>query len=400
MQLEFFGNATHRWNIKTGATRSGKTYMDYFVIPKRIMACTGSGLIVLIGNTQGTLERNILEPMRSLYGKSMVGQISPGAGTVKLFGKKAYALGAEKVTAVSKLQGSGIEYCYGDEFVTWNEQVFNMLKSRLDKANSRCDLTGNPEGPTHWAKKFLDSDADMFQQAYRIYDNPFLPASVVKALETEYAGTVYFDRFILGRWVAAEGIIYPMFANSPERFFIREEPQDLFYRHIGVDFGGNGSATTFVLTGISADLRRFYVLEEYYRREIISPTQLEDDFIQFVKMCQEKYGKVYTTYADSAEQTLIQGLRTACLRQRVAMDIQNARKGPINDRIRFTCRLMGSDRFRIRSSCTHTIEALTDAVWDPKSIEDSRLDDGKHNIDSLDAMEYSAEYMMADMMAR
>lgn len=400
MQLDFFQQATHRWNIKTGATRSGKTYMDYFVIPKRIMACTGSGLILLIGNTQGTLERNILEPMRNLYGKRMVGQISPGTSTIRLFGKKAYAVGGDKVSAVSKIQGAGVEYCYGDEFVTWNEQVFNMLKSRLDKENSCADLTGNPEGPTHWAKAFLDSDADIFQQAYKIYDNPFLPQAVVKALETEYRGTVYFDRYILGLWAAAEGVIYTLFANTPERYFIREEPNDLFYKHIGVDFGGNGSATTFVLTGISADLRRFYVLEEYYRREIMSPTQLEDDFIQFVQMCQMQYGHVYTTYADSAEQTLIQGLRTACLRKRVTMDVVNARKGPINDRIRFFCRLMGGDRFFIRKSCTHTIDALRDAVWDPKSIEDSRLDDGKHNIDSLDAMEYSAEYMMADMLAR
>lgn len=181
---------------------------------------------------------------------------------------------------------------------------------------------------------------------------------------------------------------------------MREEPNDLIYYNIGVDFGGNGSATTFVLTGISADLRRLYVLEDYYRREVISPTQLEQDYIGFVRMCQQKYGRVFTTYADSAEQTLIHGLRTACLRERVTMDIMNARKGPINDRIRFTCRLMGGDRFFIRSSCTHTIEALQDAVWDAKSIEDSRLDDGQHNIDSLDAMEYSVEYMMPDMMTR
>lgn len=48
-------HATHRWNVKTGATRSGKTYMDLFVIPKRILAAKGEGLIMLIGNTQGTL---------------------------------------------------------------------------------------------------------------------------------------------------------------------------------------------------------------------------------------------------------------------------------------------------------------------------------------------------------
>lgn len=120
-------------------------------------------------------------------------------------------------------------------------------------------------------------------------------------------------------------------------------------------------------------------------------------------MCQQKYakvGRVYTTYADSAEQTLIQGLRDACLKKHVMMDIRNARKGPINDRIRFITRLMGSDRFRIRNTCRYTIDALCNAVWDPKSIEDSRLDDGKHNIDSLDAMEYSVERIMPDMMMR
>lgn len=404
MQLDFFQQATHRWNVKTGATRSGKTFMDYFVIPKRIMSCTGSGLIVLIGNTQGTLERNILEPMRNIYGQRMVGNIASGSGTVRLFGKKCYALGAEKVSAVSKLQGSGIEYCYGDEFVTWNEDVFNMLKSRLDKENSRCDLTGNPEGPTHWAKTFLDSDADIYQQSYKIYDNHFLPMAVVKALETEYAGTVYFDRFILGRWVAAEGIIYTQFANTPDKFFMKmDEPRDpksLPYLNIGVDFGGNGSATTFVLTGIDRDLQKLYVLEEYYKKAIVSPAQMEKDFVDFVKMCKEKYGRVFTCYADSAEQTLIQGLRDACVKARVMIDIQNARKGPINDRIRFFCRLIGADRFRIRKTCKYTIDAMRDAVWDPKSIEDSRLDDGKHNIDSLDAMEYSIERMMGDMMMR
>lgn len=103
----------------------------------------------------------------------MVGSIRSGSGTVNLFGRRCHAFGAEKISAVSKLQGAGIEYCYGDEFPTWHEEVFSMLKSRLSCAHSCADLTGNPEGPTHWAKKFLDSDADIYQQAYTLYDNPF-----------------------------------------------------------------------------------------------------------------------------------------------------------------------------------------------------------------------------------
>ena len=95
-QQEFFKNATHRWNIKTGATRSGKTYMDYFVIPKRVRACTGTGLIVIIGNTQSTLERNIFDPLRNMWGNELVGTIRQSDNKIRLFGRECYAIGADK----------------------------------------------------------------------------------------------------------------------------------------------------------------------------------------------------------------------------------------------------------------------------------------------------------------
>ncbi len=400
-QMDFFQKATHRWNIKTGATRSGKTYMDYFVIPKRILAAPSSGLVTLIGNTKATLERNILTPMRDLYGPRMVGTINPQNGAIQLFGRHCFAMGAGNVGAVSKLQGTGIAYGYGDEMTTWNEKVFEMLKSRLDKPGSCFDGTCNPDAPTHWMRKFLDSDADIYEQTYTLYDNPYNSPEFVHALETEYRGTVYFGRYIRGLWVAAEGVIYKPFASNPDAFIRSGEPDDLGVLTIGVDFGGNGSATAFILSGISTDFRRVEVLEEYYRHEIVSPEQLCEDFVAFCRMCQGKYQRVYTTYADSAEQTLIQGLRAACLRAGVMMDVQNARKGPINDRIRFVCAMMGAKRFAVSDRCPRLIEAMKDAVWDSNSIgKDVRLDDGKHNIDSLDAMEYSLESYMADMMYR
>ena len=178
-QQEFFTNATHRWNVKTGATRSGKTYMDYFVIPKRIIKTTGAGHIVLLGNTQQTLERNILAPMRNIWGAGLVGHISTNTGIVKIFDHQCYALGADNVRRVAAIQGSSIEYAYGDEVTTWSEPVFTMLKSRLDKPNSCFDGTCNPDTPQHWFHKFLKSDADIYQQQYVIDDNPFLDPDFV-----------------------------------------------------------------------------------------------------------------------------------------------------------------------------------------------------------------------------
>ena len=68
-QQEFLRNCSHRWNIKTGATRSGKTYLDCAVtIPQRLCAARGEGLCVMLGNTLGTLERNVLEDVYKRQG--------------------------------------------------------------------------------------------------------------------------------------------------------------------------------------------------------------------------------------------------------------------------------------------------------------------------------------------
>ena len=108
-QKQYLREATKRWNFKTGATRSGKTYMDLYLIPKRIRERIGlPGLSVILGVTKSTIERNILEPMREIWGSQLVGGIN-SANIAYLFGEKVYCLGAEKVSQVSKLRGSSIK---------------------------------------------------------------------------------------------------------------------------------------------------------------------------------------------------------------------------------------------------------------------------------------------------
>lgn len=241
-QAEYLRECHHRWNFKGGATRSGKTYMDYrWVIPKRLRERKDlDGLIVILGVTKATIERNVLEPMRQLYGDSLIGYISSD-NSVRLFGQKCYALGAEKVTQVSRLRGSSIAYCYGDEVADWSKDVFDLLKSRLDKSYSCFDGTFNPKAPTHWLKEFLDSDADIFYQRYKLDDNPFLDTKFVQELKKEYNGTSLYDRYVEGLWATSEGALfttYPQYFNN----------QELLYNgvaHIDAAFGGSdGTAFT------------------------------------------------------------------------------------------------------------------------------------------------------------
>lgn len=396
-QREFLDNANHRWNIKEGATRSGKTYLDYFVIPKRIRRVAGeSGLVVILGNTKGTLQRNIIEPLQSMYGISLVSNIRSD-NTAMMFGERCYCLGADKISQVDRIRGSSIKYCYGDEVATWHPDVFTMLKSRLDKRYSKFDGTLNPENPHHWFKEFLESDADIYRQSYTLDDNPTLDPEVVENLKREYAGTVYYDRYILGKWTAAEGAIYRHIADRPSDF-VQYDPPPIMFATIGVDFGGNGSATAFNCTGFTAGFKTVVTLAEYYKKEIMAPDQLERDFVEFARDCQKKY-ILADAYCDSAEQTLIQGLKTACARERVPIMIHNARKGAINDRIRFFCRLQATGRHKLLYDCPKTLEAFQTAVWDAKhKTEDVRLDDGTYNVDSLDAQEYAVEPYMRQIL--
>ena len=372
-QREFLDNANRRWNIKYGATRSGKTYLDYYVIPKRIRNGIGNpGLTVILGNTKGTLQRIKAD------------------NTAYLFGEKCYCLGADNKKHINKIRGPSFKYCYGDEIATWDEGVFQMLKSRLDKPYSKFDGTCNPEGPSHWFKKFLDSDADIYQQKYTLYDNPFLAKEVLQALETEYRGTVFFDRYILGDWKAAEGTIYMLFADKTKDFLVDNVKEQLAIVTIGVDYGAGKSKIKFVASGITYNFRNVYVLDEMDLSGVYDPEQIYEKFIEFYKRVYDKYDKCQYAFCDygALGNVITLGLIRRCQKERLPVQVVDCSKGLINDRIFLSSTLMAQRRFFILRKNTIITKAFQDALWNDNK-PDERLDDGTTDIDSLDAFEYS-----------
>lgn len=395
-QNEYIRNATHRWNIKTGAVRSGKSYVDTtYTIPARIRERIGKpGLTVIFGVSRDTIERNVLQPMREIYGSGLVGTIN-NRNMARVCGEDAYCLGAEKVSQVAKVQGSSIKYAYGDEVAKWNREVFEMLKSRLDKPYSCFDGACNPENPTHWLKEFIDSDIDIYVQKYEIFDNIYLPKEYVENLCKEYEGTVYYDRLIRGLWKRAEGAIYRMFADDPDRFIRPVNIRDIKEIRIGIDFGGNGSGHSFVATAILWNgivqpiMSRKYMKKDFPQG--IDANKLSELFLQFVADVIEKYEKPRYAFWDNAETVLGQSIENACRKEFPSLIVLPAQKKKINDRINYTVRLMGSGRFFITPDCMTLKKALQDAVYNSKVLQEERLDDGSTDIDTLDAFEYTIE---------
>ena len=396
-QNEYIRNSTHRWNIKTGAVRSGKSFVDTaYTVPYRIRERSGKpGLNVILGVSRETIERNVLQPMREIYTSALIGTIN-NRNVARVCGEDVYCLGADKVSQVAKIQGSSIKYAYGDEIAKWNKEVFEMLKSRLDKQYSCFDGACNPENPTHWLKEFIDDDGiDLYLQKYRIFDNPFLDPEYVRNLCKEYEGTVYYDRLIEGKWKRAEGSIYRKFADNPDDFVKTADKEHISRIDIGIDFGGNGSGHAFVATAKYSDGRKQPVMSRKHMkkdfRQGIDANLLSELFLEFVEDVIKKYGKPSNAYYDNAETVLGQSIKNACEKKFPYLHVRPAVKKKINDRIEYTVQLMGAGLFSITEDCETLSKALQEAVYNSKSMEEERLDDGSTDIDTLDAFEYSIE---------
>ena len=397
-QKEFIRNANKRYNIKTGATRSGKTYLDIlYTIPSRIRERAGKkGLNVILGVTNSTIERNILQPLRELYGDKLIGSIN-SQNIAKLFGEEVYCLGAEKVSQVSKIRGASIKYCYCDELAEYNQEVFELLKSRLDKEYSVLDGALNPESPNHWLKQFLDSDADIYCQSYTIFDNPFLPQKFVDNLCKEYEGTVYYNRYILGQWCNAEGLIYTRFANEPTKYIWNKKKEDGRYdlpsglTIIGIDYGGTKSGQAFVCTRISHDFKYVITLGSEKHMGDIDPDDLEELEIEFAKKMMYKYNcEIDYMFPDNEEVVLIRGLKRRVQELGWNTLVRGCVKEPINDRIDCGRTMISYNiLYYIPEECKIFVDALSSALWDDDAKEDTRLDDFTTDIDTIDAWEYS-----------
>lgn len=370
-QLEFARYANHRWNFKGGATRSGKTYLDFkWIIPLRIRERAGKdGLAVILGVTKSTIERNVLEPMRNLYGDKLVGTISSD-NTAWIFGEKCYCLGAEKVSQVSKIRGASIKYCYGDEVADWSEEVFALLKSRLDKEYSCFDGTYNPQYPNHWLKRFLDSDADIFSQVYTIDDNPFLPPSFVENLKKEYAGTVFYDRYILGKWTLAEGLVYPMFGDS---CIVQDIPDTGDY-YISIDYGTHNpfSAGLWCVTKTEAvRIGEYYYCGREERKE---------------KTPEEYYSEVKRLAGGMDIKCLIVDPSADAFIATVKKHHEFKVRGAVNDvlpGIQTTAEMIASGKLKIHESCEDAIREFGLYRWDEKAESDRVVKENDHAMDEI-----------------
>lgn len=401
-------SAENDFVIADGSIRSGKTIACIIGFLTWSQEMFSGQSFILAGKTMGALKKNVVRPMQRIleaWGWSYTYIRSGTDARIEIGSNTYYLYGANTEASQDALQGLTAAGAYADEAALFPQSFIDQMIGRCSVDGWKVWMNCNPEGPHAYIKEeFIDKAKE--KKVYRLHfmmdDNLTLSAQRKEAYKRSWSpGSVFYKRFILGLWVAADGLIYQQFADNVKQYLIDEnwlKENEIIYATIGVDFGGTKSAHSFTLTGFTRGYKQVVVLDEYYYKKRINPKQLQDDFIDFVKRAKQKY-KVYEAYCDSAEQTLIAGLEMACVQAHVGIEIKNAIKGSINDRIAFYNSLIAQNRWKVMKHCKHIISAFENACYDDKKKNmDVRLDDGLMNVDSLDSTEYSTESIQEDIL--
>lgn len=391
-QQDFLNEPLRRLNILDGAVRSGKTYISLFKWVQFVRASPVRQNFIMVGRTLTTLKRNCLDLVMQIAGVDNF-EYSLSKKEAVLFKRVIYLEGADNVQAEDKIRGMTLYGAYLDEITLLPESFFAMMLSRLSVKGAVLLGTTNPDGKKHWLyKNYLSKpELGIARRRFVMDDNPQLDEEYKSALKAEYAGSpLRYDRFILGKWVNAEGSIYREFTEekcvrSRAWFndFIKTHP--IAMSAAGGDFGGNKSATALYNTVFTKNLEYVIVTEEYYNELNECSDTVIADFIARGKRWKRQY-KCREMFLDSAETLMVRTVK-----RRADVYVQGSLKTRINDRIQLLSALIHQGRFFVLDECPALIDAIESAVYDPKKDDDERLDDGTTNIDSLDALEYSLE---------
>jgi len=251
----------------------------------------------------------------------------------------------------------------------------------------------NPSSPTHpiytqYIDKYKETYVGGYQyEHFTINDNLSVSEERKREIMSRYdVNSIWYKRDILGQRCVAEGLIYPMFANDEERYLIEEdEIPPLSYIEIGADVGGNKSNHAYCASGYTADRNVQYVLKsKSYQATGTTVTEYRDNLVAFADEVKARYGFVDTIWIDNAEQAILNEVDAT-----VNYNVRGSIKGEIIDRCRCTDILLSQDRIKFVREQTDSIqEAMRTAIWDSKK-DDTPLDDGTYDRDSIDAFDYS-----------
>lgn len=378
--------------IADGAIRSGKTVCMSLSFVIWAMTSFNGESFAMCGKTIGSFRRNVLYWLKIMLlsrgytfeEHRLDNYMTVSRGDVT---NHFYFFGGKDERSQDLIQGITLAGLYCDEVALMPESFFNQATARCSVEGSKWWVNCNPSGPYHWFKtEWIDrrQEKGLLYLHFMMDDNLSLSEKIKDRYRAMYSG-VFYKRYILGQWVAAEGLIYDMFSEETNcvslssaeiEKLIAEAPERPV---VSCDYGTQ-NATVFLLWVRGADGASYCVCEYYYSGRTTerqkTDSEYADDLTQWLNGI-----KIKRVIVDPSAASFIAELRKHGYRVKKA-------RNDVLDGIRYTSTLFKNSRLFIDRSCKNTLKELASYVWDEKAADRGEDKPTKENDHAMDAMRY------------
>lgn len=376
-----------------GAVRSGKTLVMSFAFVLWAMSNFDKCNFAICGKTVTNAERNMLKPLEQIEGApwALSYKISNRCLTVRSAGRENYfyLFGGKDESSYALIQGLTLAGVLFDEVALMPQSFVDQAIARtLSYSNAKIWFNCNPESPSHWFyKEWIDNPKRKFKRLHFLMnDNPIMSPEAISKAEEKFTG-VFYDRYIRGLWVRAEGVIFPEFANNPQPWLIEREevPKRFIQCEVGFDIGGNGSAYAMTATGRGHDGTQYKLKAEKRQAEAMTMSDIETFVNDFCSEIERLYNVNIEMINCDHVAVVINSINDntkyrACLTY----------KPPLDDRVFLYSKALASGKVKfVAGMCDDLIDEMQNLVFDDKSDRAIPLDNGSMQIDTWDSNIYS-----------
>jgi PBSX family phage terminase large subunit len=372
-QRQFLLEPFSRINLLEGSVRSGKTWISLVKWAMFVRSRPQGELFMMVGKTREALQFNCVGLLEDLAGADFKCNARSNVGY--LYGREIRLLGANDEKAASKIKGSTLAGAYIDELSEIPESFYKMTLSRLSVSGAVLLATTNPDSPNNYVFTDIIENEDISRKCWKFLldDNTFLPKEYIENIKKEYTG-VFFERYILGNWVIAEGLVYPDYDNT-----VKTEPRDYTEYAVSMDYGTQ-NPTVMLLWGRHGGT--WYAVREYEhsgRETNIQKTDAEY-YAELEKLCADvpvQTGAKIELIIDPSAASFI-----AVAQQGHRFKVRKADNDVLNG-IRNTASALSDRRILINDCCARTIREFGLYSWDSRAAEDAVIKEDDHGMDAV-----------------
>ena len=372
--------------ICDGAVRSGKTLSMSLGFVLWASCSFDGGAFAICGKTVTSLRRNVITPLLPMlrdYGFTCIEKVSRNYIDLTFLGhtNRFYLFGGRDEGSAALIQGMTLSGVFLDEAAL-------MPRSFVEQALARCSVSGskmwfncNPDNPAHW---FYTEWIKKAEEKHALYihftmdDTPSLSDALKQRYRRLYSGAFY-DRFVLGKWTASQGVVYPMFSEKKHVYSGDVECERFV---ISCDYG-TVNPSSFGLWGLSGGV--WYRLSEYYyssKREGVSRTD-EEHYAALERLAGSR--EISRVIVDPSAASFIE-----CIRRHGRFRVVKADNDVITG-IRNVSSALSENRLRFHESCRDIIREFHLYSWNEKTGTDAPIKENDHAMDDM-------RYFVADML--